>query len=214
MDIYWYGQSCFRIKGKSATVILDPYDSEYTGLKLPAKEMEAQVVLSTHNHNDHNNVGVVSGDPLVITGPGEYEVKGVTVNGVSVYHDSSSGSERGSNTIYHLIIDGINVVHVGDLGHLLTEEQISQIESTDILLVPVGGLYTINGETAAKAVAQFEPKIVIPMHYKLPGLKFELEGVETFLKEMGVENIEPISKISVTKDKLPEETTVVLLSKN
>ncbi|KKR81327.1 MAG: Zn-dependent hydrolase of the beta-lactamase fold-like protein [Candidatus Daviesbacteria bacterium GW2011_GWA1_41_61] len=211
MDIYWYGQSCFRIKGKSTTVILDPFDPEYTGLKLPVKEMEAQIVLSTHDHKDHNNVGVVSGDPLVITGPGEYEVKGVTINGAQVYHDNSSGSERGRSTIYHLVIDGVNIVHVGDLGHILNEEQISQIETTDILLVPVGGIYTIDGETAAKVVAQFEPKVVIPMHYKIPGLKFDLKEVEPFLKEMGAENVEPVSKLTITRDKLPEETTVVLL---
>ena len=211
MDIYWYGQSCFRIMGKSTTVILDPFDPEYTGLKLPVKEMEAQIVLSTHDHKDHNNVGVVSGDPLVITGPGEYEVKGVTINGAQVYHDNSSGSERGRSTIYHLVIDGVNIVHVGDLGHILNEEQISQIETTDILLVPVGGIYTIDGETAAKVVAQFEPKVVIPMHYKIPGLKFDLKEVEPFLKEMGAENVEPVSKLTITRDKLPEETTVVLL---
>ena len=109
------------------------------------------------------------------------------------------------------MIDGVNIVHVGDLGHILNEEQISQIETTDILLVPVGGIYTIDGETAAKVVAQFEPKVVIPMHYKIPGLKFDLKEVEPFLKEMGAENVEPVSKLTITRDKLPEETTVVLL---
>lgn len=214
MDIYWYGQACFRIKGKNTTVVIDPFDPEYTGLKLPAKDMEGQVVLSTHPHKDHNNVSLISGDPLLISGPGEYEVKGATVSGVGVYHDSSSGSERGRNTIYHLLIDGINIVHLGDLGHLLTEEQLSEFEQTDILLVPVGGVYTIDGEIAAKVVAQFEPKIVIPMHYKISGLKFELEDSQKFLKEMGAEGMEPVSKMTITKDKLPEETTVVLLSKS
>lgn len=213
MDINWYGQACFKIKGKNASVILDPFSPEFTGLKLP-KELEANVVLVTHGHEDHNNAGVVEGSPLVVTGPGEYEKAGVSITGVSVFHDEEQGTQRGKNTIYHLLIDGINIVHLGDLGHVLQEEQPSQIDVTDILMIPVGGVYTIDAEAAAKVVAQFEPKVVIPMHYKIPGLKFELEGVEEFLKEMGAENIVPQPKLSITKDKLPEETTVVLLAKS
>lgn len=213
MDITWFGQAFFRIKGKSATVAIDPFEPDFIGLKLP-KDLEADLVLSTHGHQDHNNTRAVGGSPLVITGPGEYERAGVSVVGAPVYHDSSQGSERGKNTIYHILIDGINIVHLGDLGHLLTDEQISQIAACDILMIPVGSVYTIDAEVAAKVVAQFEPKIVIPMHYKIEGLKVDLEGVEPFLKEMGAENITPLPKLSVTKDKLPEETMVVLLSKS
>ncbi|KKS64486.1 hypothetical protein A3A14_03885 [Candidatus Daviesbacteria bacterium RIFCSPLOWO2_01_FULL_43_38] len=213
MDITWYGQSFFKIKGKTATVVIDPYDPEFVGLKFP-KDIEADVVLSTHHHKDHNNTGGVSGSPLVITGPGEYEKSGMSFAGVSVYHDGSQGFERGANTLYHILIDGINVVHLGDLGHVLTDEQISQIEACDILMIPVGSVYTIDAEAAAKVVAQLEPKVVIPMHYKVPGLKFDLSEVDLFLKEMGAENISPVPKLSVTKDKLPEETMVVLLSKS
>lgn len=212
-DIAWLGQSCFKIKGKNASVVIDPFDPDFIGLKLP-KDLEADLVLSTHEHQDHSNIKVVGGSPLVITGPGEYEKSGVSIEGVEVYHDPSQGTERGKNTVYHILIDGINVVHLGDLGHLLTDEQISQIDACDILMIPVGSVYTIDAEVAAKVVAQFEPKIVIPMHYKIEGLKVELEGVEPFLKEMGAENIAPSPKLSVTKEKLPEETTVVLLSKS
>jgi len=213
MDIYWYGQSCFKIKGKTATVVIDPFDPEFTGLKLP-KDLEAEVVLVTHNHKDHNFTESVKGNPLVISGPGEYEKAGVTVEGIKTYHDKTSGSERGINTVYHLIIDGINIVHVGDLGHKLTEEQSSLIDQTDVLMVPVGGTYTINAEGASEVVSELEPSIVIPMHYALSDGKVELAGVEPFLKEMGVENIEPVPKLSITKDKLPEETTVALLNKS
>lgn len=213
MDINWYGQSCFKIKGKSATVIVDPFDPDFVGLKLP-KDLEAQVALSTHNHKDHNNVGAVSGNPLVVIGPGEYEVAGVSVVGIGSYHDAASGSEKGENTIYHILIDGVNIVHLGDLGHVLTEDQMSQIDTVDILMVPVGGTYTIDAEVAAKVVAQLEPRIVIPMHYQLPGLKTDLAGVEPFLKEMGAENVAPVAKLSISRDKLPEETTVVVLSKS
>lgn len=213
MDIYWYGQSMFKIKGKAATVILDPFDPEHTGLKLP-KEMVADVVLSSHSHGDHNNVGAVEGTPLVVTGPGEYEKLGVTINGIATFHDASTGSERGRNTVYNLLIDGVNLVHLGDLGHPLTEDQVSQIGDTDILLIPVGSVYTIDAEIAAKVVAQLEPRVVIPMHFKIPGLKFELDELDLFLKEMGSEGVEPVAKLSITKDKLPEEINVVVLNKS
>lgn len=213
MDIYWYGQSCFKFKGKSSVVVIDPFDPEFTGLKLP-KDLEAQIVLVSHAHKDHNYVEAVSGNPLVVAGPGEYEKSSVSVVGVSTSHDTQEGQERGKNTLYQMLIDGVSVVHVGDLGHVLTEEEVSQIDEVDVLMVPVGGIYTIDGEKAAKVVAQLEPKIVIPMHYQIPGLKAEIEGAEPFLKEMGVENAQPQPKLSITKDKLPEETTVVVLSKS
>lgn len=212
MDINWYGQAMFKIKGKMATLVIDPFDPDFTGLKFP-KGIDAQVVLITHQHQDHNNAKAIDGSPLIVTGPGEYEKAGISISGVAAYHDDVLGAERGLNTIYHILIDGINIVHLGDLGHVLTEEQSSQIDIADILMIPVGSVYTIDAEAAAKVVAQFEPKIVIPMHYKIPGLKFELEGIESFLKEMGAENVEAVSKLSITKEKLPDETTVVVLSK-
>ncbi len=213
MDIYWYGQSCFRIKGRTATILIDPFAPEFIGLKLP-KDLEADIVLSTHNHKDHNNTAAVGGNPLVVTGPGEYEKSGVSIAGVGTYHDNQSGVQRGANTIYHLLIDGVNIVHLGDLGHVLTEEQASQIDATDILMVPVGGLYTIDAEAAAQVVSQLEPRIIIPMHYKIPGLTTDLAEVDPFLKEMGAEGVQGVSKLTVTKDKLPEEPAVVLLAKS
>lgn len=213
MDIYWYGQACFKLKGKNAIVVVDPYDPNFIGLK-PPRDLEADVVLATHDHKDHNNFSLVSGSPVKIQGPGEYEVKGVAINGVGVFHDQESGAQRGKNTIYNIEIDGLNVVHVGDLGHVLTEEQVQAVGSCDILLIPVGSVYTIDGKLASEVVAQLEPRIIIPMHYLLPGLIVNLEGVEKFLKEMGVENVTPINKLSVTKEKLPEEPQVVLLSKS
>jgi len=212
MDIIWLGQASFKIKGKTATVVTDPYDPSI-GLKLP-KNLDAQVVLISHNHRDHNNSGAILGEPLVISGPGEYEKLGVTVLGIPTFHDNTSGSERGPNTIYYFQIDGINFVHLGDLGHVLTEEQLEFIDDVDILMVPVGSVYTIDGKRAAQVVSQLEPKVVIPMHYKIPELSINLEGPESFLKEMGAENATPQPKLSITKDKLPEETTVVLLDKS
>lgn len=213
MDIYWYGQACFRLKGKGATVIIDPYSSE-TGLKLPKDATVGDIVLKSHDHPDHNNTEAVTSG-RVFDKPGEYEVKGVVVTGISSFHDAVGGAERGKNIIYHILFDGLNIVHLGDLGqNELTEEQIAAIAQTDILLIPVGGVYTIDGKNASNIVSQLEPKIIIPMHYKIEGLKYDLEPVDNFLKEMGKENKEPLPKLSITSEKLPEEPEVVILKPN
>lgn len=217
MDIYWLGQACFKVKGKTITVIIDPYNSEFTGLKLP-KDLSAEVCLSTHDHNDHNNTQSVAASPsgvppMVFSEPGEYEVGGVVITGIDSFHDNSQGSQRGKNIIFHMLFDNLNIVHLGDLGQqILTEAQIAQIGETDILLIPVGSVYTIDAKAAAAIVSQLEPKIIIPMHYKIEGLKFELEGVENFLKEMGAEGIQPQPKLSISREKLPEEPQVVVLT--
>ncbi|MBI2599720.1 MBL fold metallo-hydrolase [Candidatus Daviesbacteria bacterium] len=219
MDIYWLGQACLKLKGKNAQVVIDPFDPTFTGLKLP-KDLSADIVLSTHEHQDHNNTDIVttptgSGKPMEFKEPGEYEVAGVVITAIDSFHDNSNGSERGKNTIFHLNLDGLNIVHLGDLGQAqLTEEQVAQIGQTDVLLTPVGSVYTIDGKQAATIVAQLEPKIVIPMHYKIEGLKFELEGMEKFLKEMGAEGVTAQPKLSITKEKLPEEPQVVVLTKS
>src|SRR3989344_4400307 len=218
MDIYWGGQALFKLKGKNASVIIDPYDPNFTGLKLP-KDLISDVVLITHEHQDHSNGEVVttlSGEkPMVFEKEGEYEVAGVVITAISSFHDDGGGKERGKNIIFHLMFEGLNIVHLGDLGQSeLTEEQITQIGETDILLIPVGSVYTIDSKKAAAIVSQLEPKIIIPMHFKIEGLKFELEGVEGFLKEMGAENVPPQPKLSITKEKLPEEPQVILLAKS
>ncbi len=213
MDIYWYGQACFKLKGKQSEVLIDPYDPAVIGLKLP-KDLEADCILVTHQHPDHNFVGAAVGKPMVFSGPGEYEVKGTVITGIDALHDNSQGSERGKNIIFHVLIDGLNVVHLGDLGQKkLTEDQLTQIGQTDILLIPVGSIFTIDAKDAAEIVAQLEPTIIIPMHYGLPGMKFNLDPVEKFLKEMGEEGAEPVNKLSVTREKLPEEPEVIILNK-
>lgn len=218
MDIYWYGQSCFKLKGKNSSVVIDPFNPDFTGLKLP-RDLQGDVCLTTHEHEDHSFTSVVTSAQgsasMVFNKPGEYEVAGAFITGIKSFHDNSEGSEKGPNLIFHLLIDGLGIVHLGDLGQArLTEEQIAAIGQTDILLIPVGGVYTINAKVASDIVSQLEPKIVIPMHYKIEGLKFELEGVEGFLKEMGMENVVSQPKLSITKDKLPEEPQVILLSKS
>lgn len=213
MDIYWHGQACFRIKGKTANVLIDPFDPKITNLKGP-KDFSADVVLRTHDHPDHNYFAELTGEPVLVEGPGEYEVKNITIVGIPTFHDKTNGSERGRNTVYNLHLDGLSIVHLGDLGHLLTEDQLTEIGTTDILMVPVGGHYTIDSKEASEVVAQLEPRIIIPMHYAIDGHNPNLTGVDPFLKEMGVENPTPAPKLSITKDKLPDEPQVVVLTKS
>lgn len=213
MDITYLGHASFRIKGKNACLVTDPYDPKI-GLKFP--KVEADIVSVTHSHFDHAASSLVAGEPFVVSGPGEYEVKGVEIVGVSSFHDNKKGEERGKNTIYNFKIDKLNVAHLGDLGQeSLTDEQVEEIGNVDILLIPVGGYYTIDASVASKIVSQLEPKIVIPMHYRDPNSTIkELAGVEGFLKEMGKEGIEPVTKFTITADKLPEETQIVVMSKS
>jgi len=194
--------------------VIDPFDPSI-GLKMPV--LEADLVLSTHDHEDHNNVkavkGPAGGAPFVITGPGEYEIKDISVRGIPSFHDEKEGKERGENTIYMIEAEGMRLCHLGDLGQSeLTADQVSKIGNIDILFVPVGGVYTIDAKAATKIVSQIEPRIVIPMHYMLANLRFKLEKVDEFLKEMGVKNAEAQPKLAIKlRDFTSEETKVIVL---
>ena len=213
MYITWLGHACFRLQGKEVTLVTDPYE-ESIGLKLP-RNLTADIVTVSHNHYDHNNVSAVKGNPFIISDPGEYEVKKVFIYGISSYHDKSRGKERGLNTIYLIKMDNLSICHLGDLGHPLTEEQLNQLESVDILMIPVGGVCTINASESLKVISQIEPRIVIPMHYKIPGLKVDIAALGKFCKEAGVSEKEKIKKLKITQKDLPqEETKIVLMEKS
>ena len=211
MVISWYGQACFKLQSGSQTLIIDPFDKKI-GLKPPA--VEAQMVLVTHDHYDHNNVEAIKGEPFIADGPGEYEYQGIRVKGIRSFHDDKKGAERGLNTIYVVRMEGLRIVHLGDLGqNELTDKQVEEIGSADVLMVPVGGVYTVSGSEAPGIVNQVEPRIAIPMHYALPGLSVQLDSVDVFLKEIGVKDLEPQDKITVKKTSAGEDarTEVVLM---
>ena len=181
MTITWYGHSCFKIdnQGGHLTIITDPFDKKI-GLTPPRGN--ADIITISHNHYDHNNVKAISGEPFVIETPGEYEVKEIRILGVPGYHDNEKGKERGINIIYLIKIDGIKICHLGDMGQeKLTDKQLELINDVDILMIPVGGVYTIDAKKAVKIIKQIEPSIIIPMHYKLPGLTEELAKVDGVL---------------------------------
>lgn len=208
MEITWLGQSCFRIKGKDATVITDPYDRS---LGYTLGKPTAEIVTISHDHPDHNYVEGVGGEPMVITGPGEYEVANVLITGIRTYHDANGGKERGKNTVYLFEEEDITVCHLGDLGHVPTSQQVEAMTNVDILLIPVGGTYTIDAAQATETISLIEPKIVIPMHFQTEALKFKLDPVEKFLKEMGLKEVTPQAKLNVTRNSLPDQTQVIVL---
>jgi L-ascorbate metabolism protein UlaG (beta-lactamase superfamily) len=208
MDITWLGHSCFKIKGSHATVITDPYSPDL-GYKLG--KPSARIVTVSHQHPGHSYVQGIGGQPKVVNRPGEYEISGVLIIGIATFHDGEKGKKRGKNTVYLMEIDEISVCHLGDLGHVLSAEQVEEIDNVDVLLLPVGGVSTINAPMAAEVVRQLEPKAVIPMHYKTPALGLELEPVDRFLREIGAKQVEPLPKLSLTKSNLPPTTQVFLL---
>lgn len=216
MQVIWHGHAFFQIitsqrKEEKLSITIDPF-SEEIGLKV--RSVEANISLITHDHYDHNNTKAIRGKPFLIQGPGEYEIKGVFIQGIAAYHDKTQGKERGGVTIYTIETEGIRLCHLGDFGQKeLTSSQIEKIGDCDILMIPVGGVYTISGQEASRVVSQIEPRIVIPMHYQLPKLKLKskLENLEKFLKTMGQKGITPQPKLSLKKKDLPEEGTKIIV---
>ncbi len=220
MTITYHGHSCFKLRGKNAAAVTDPYEDSI-GLSLPS--LSADVVTISHDHGDHNQASRVSGtarrdNPFVIDHLGEYEVEGISVFGVGSHHDDQEGSERGANNIFTISVDGVRVCHLGDLGHQLTESMIDEIGIIDVLLLPVGGKYTIDAKQAVAVARALEPGIVIPMHYRTAEhdeKRFgELQAVEDFLKEFGADDAKKTDKLKVESDRLPEEMEVVVLEKS
>lgn len=211
VTIKWLGHSSFLIyQHDGPRIVTDPFDST---VGYPAPDESADICMVSHDHFDHNCVSVVGGNPEVVKGAGEKEVKGLKFKGVASFHDEKGGSERGANTIWTFELGGIRFAHVGDLGIDLDDSQKQQIGAVDILFVPTGGFYTIDAATATKVAEALKPKVAIPMHYKTQflGDNFPLSGVDEFLR--GKESVVKVgdNSVSFTKEKLPEKTTVYVL---
>ena len=208
MDITWLGHACFRLRGRDITLITDPFGRS---LGLSLGRQTAEVVTVSHDSPNHSAVEAISGQPRVVRGPGEYEIGGAMIAGVATAGERSGKDQHGRNTAYAIEIDDLTVCHLGDLGKTLTPEQIEALKDPDMLLVPVGGLCTIAPGEVAEVVSQLEPKLVVPMHYALPGISLKLEPIDRFCREMGVTDTHTQPKLTVTRSSLPDETTVVIL---
>jgi len=202
------GHSCFKIKDKQVTLITDPYSPD---LGYSLGKQAANVITVSHQHPGHSFVQDINGNPKIVTGPGEYEISNMLIMGVSTFHDSEKGLKKGKNTVYLMEISEVSICHLGDLGHVLTDEQVEELGNVDVLLLPVGGVSTVNAPVATEIVRQLEPKIVVPMHYKTQAINGQLEPVDRFLKEIGVHDINPQAKLSITKSGLPLSMQVILL---
>jgi len=191
MDIQYVGHSCFRLRGKEGLVITDPFHSS-VGFNMP--KLSADVVTVSHDHSDHNAIEIIKSTasrkrPFIVTDPGEYEVQGISVYGYPSWHDASQGSERGKNMMYSIFLDDVHILHLGDLGHVLDEQMINEIPDVDVLMVPIGGKYTIDPTQATEVISLLEPAYVIPMHYRTPqhdqDTFGELATVDDFIQKYG-----------------------------
>lgn len=213
MEIKYFGHSSFLLKTKTVSLITDPFDPQMVGLKFP--KVEADIVTISHHHQDHDRSDLISGNPLVVDIPGEYEKQGVKITGFSVYHDKKQGQERGKNTLFKIETDNLFVLHCGDLGHILNDQLIEEIDQIDVLLVPVGGVYTIDAGEAVELVRKIEPSIVIPMHYNQPRLNQQVFGklspVSSFLTKIGADQVEPVKRLVLKKQQLEEGVKTVVM---
>lgn len=197
-------------------MVIDPYDPKKTGYKLP--KLKSDIVLLTHGHEDHSYLDGVSDYKLLIDTPGEYEMSGTFIYGIKTYHDEQKGKQRGNNTIYQIDVDGFSLLHLGDLGHELSTETLEKLTDIDVLMIPVGGTYTIDAKTAIKVISSIEPSMIVPMHYQtkeLTGLSKKLDDIKVFLDEIGVEDngVKKTDKLSLkTRSDIPSESEVYVLS--
>jgi L-ascorbate metabolism protein UlaG (beta-lactamase superfamily) len=214
MKIKWYGHSAFLITSdQGAKIIIDPYEPGAFGGQLSYGKIKDQVdiVLTSHDHADHNYTKDLPGTPQIVKGSGPKTAKGISMKGISTYHDPSQGSERGSNTIFTLKIDNIQLCHLGDLGHLLSDKELAEIGPVDILLIPVGGFFTIDPKEATRVAEQIKPKILIPMHFKTAKCGFPIAPVEDFLKGKTNTKRPKASEATFDKATLPQQMEIVVL---
>lgn len=209
MEIVWLGHSCFRIRGREATVVTDPCPPK-SGYSIG--KPTADIVTISHAHEDHNFIKAVAGGPVVLDSAGEYEIHGAFITSIATFHDGEKGAERGKNLAFVIEMEDIKVCHLGDLGHTPSAEQVEDMVGCDVLMVPVGGKTTIDGAKAAEIVSMLEAKLIVPMHYRTEAHKdAEMEPADRFLKEMQVTTVEPQAKLSINRSSIPSDPQVVLL---
>ncbi len=209
MEITWLGRACFRIRAKEATVVTDPYDNKTTGYTLGRPT--ADIVTVSHSDPAHSNVEGVGGTPRAIEGPGEFEIAGASIIGVTTYRGAEKTIESGRNVAFVIELEDLRVGHLGGIGHVPTSDQVEEMGALDILLVPVGGDDSLAATEAAETVSLLEPKLVIPMNYKTDIERAKLDPVDRFLKEMGAKSPEHHAKVTVTRSSLPEEMQIFVV---
>lgn len=209
MKITWFGHACFLIDHQGIRILTDPFDSS-VGYKIP--NVSVDVVTESHQHFDHNAHHLLKGDFQLFREVGEYTIKNVKIKGVKTFHDEAEGIKRGTNIVFVFEFPDLKVAHLGDLGHVLNHQQIQQVGQPDVLLIPVGGTFTLGPEEAKKVVEQLQPHIVIPMHYKTRYIRFDLKPVDDFLKLFT--NIKKFSEstVELSEDVKSQRAAIYVLS--
>ncbi|MEF8880051.1 MAG: MBL fold metallo-hydrolase [Candidatus Thermoplasmatota archaeon] len=206
LQIRWHGHACFEITD-AVTVVTDPHDGRSIGI--PAPNVAADIILVSHDHYDHNSIKTVEkNNSRAVRDSRKRNIDNVEIKGVNSYHDKAQGEKRGSNIIYKFVVDGITFCHLGDLGHNLDDETVDKIGEMDILFIPVGGNFTIDGREAWKVIEKLSPKIVVPMHFKIGGLSIPIAGLEEFMEENKYKVFKVGNEIQINKEDLPEEPEV------
>jgi len=213
MKIQWYGHSAFHLNtDEGVHIITDPYQSGAYGGVLSYGPITdpADIVLVSHGHADHNHTGDIPKGFSLIDKTGDYSVKGLVIHAIPVYHDPSGGRDRGENLIFVIETDGMRIAHLGDLGHTLDKALLDKIGHIDILMIPVGGFFTIDAQEATEVMNDIGPVITIPMHFKTAKADFPIKGVDLFTK--GKKHVRKLggSEMAITKAELPSEPEVVI----
>ena len=214
MKLKWIGHSCFLLTADAgATLLTDPYNAAAYGdrIRLRKIDISPDVVTVSHGHADHTGIEQLGGEPVVLRAPGQHELSGFAIKGIGTYHDAEYGAIKGDNTVFRITADGVTVCHMGDLGHVLEAEQVAEIGDVDVLLLPVGGTYTIDAGGATRVWQQLTPPITVPMHFRNEKVSLDLETVDRFLA--GKPDVEHagVSEISLSKENLPSSPKIVVL---
>lgn len=210
LQIRWHGHACFEITD-DLTIVTDPHDGKSIGIETPS--VKGDIILVSHDHYDHNSVRTVEKkDSVIVREVGRKEIKGVKIEGIESFHDEVKGAKRGKNTIFKFEIDDIVFCHLGDLGHVPDEGLVEKIGEVDVLFVPVGGVYTLDADTAWETVNRINSKIIVPMHYKIHGLSLPISGVDPFLAKNKFKVLHVGNQIDIEKEDLPEEREIWVFS--
>jgi L-ascorbate metabolism protein UlaG (beta-lactamase superfamily) len=209
MEITWYGQTCFRLSERGlATVVTDPYPPDI-GLTLP--RTRAHIITASYDDSQCRYTSGVRGPYKLLDDPGEYEIGGVFITGIATFADGKRGATRGLNTVFTFNFGGLTVCHLGRLGHVPAQSQVESLGAVNVLLVPVGGGGSLSPARASEVISLFEPDLVVPMFYKVQGLKVSLGTLNRFLKELGLDKVDSQEVLKISRTNLAEETQVIVL---
>lgn len=209
MKLTWRGHACFIMENdQGVRIAIDPYDAS---VGYPMRPIAADAVLMSHGHHDHCCREMLVGDPQVIEACGQHAVQNVRITGFSSFHDDQQGALRGQNVLFLIEMDGVRLLHTGDLGHPLSSELIEKIGPVDVLMIPVGGTYTLTGEQAAQTAQRIGAQVTIPMHFKASCVGYPITDAQPFLKAMGAENAPEMAELCLTPESVKALPGVVMM---